>query len=321
MKKRFILGISFTLIALLLTSCSAASNGNKKTLPANNEQQSSKKETRLYKHAMGETEIPVKPERVITLQYASQMISVGLKPIGAVDYLLDNQFPDFNGIESIGSREAINYEKMLAMEPDLIIAGDLEQDVYDKLSKIAPTVVVPWMAHDLFGHVEIMGDILNRQEEAKSWKAEFDKKIAAAREKIIGAIGEDKTVAIYRVDPKEFSVYGVRNIGFTLYKALGLHPPASVQKELDKNPDLWGIQISLEVLPQYDADYVFVTTLGTEETEQEFNRIKNSSLWKNLSSVKNNRVYSIDMDTWLGYTPHNVEVQLDEATKLLQEAK
>jgi len=324
LKKNFFVVCSLILIVLMLAACNTSNKDSQespKSSSNSQEQNGAEKQTRLYKHAMGESEIPVKPERVITLQYASQMISVGLKPIGAVDYLLDDNFSDFEGIESIGSREAFNYEKILDLQPDLIIAGDLDQETYDKLSQITPTVVVPWMEHDLYGHVEIIGDILNRQVEAKAWKDGFDKKVAAAREKIVGSIGEDKTFAIYRIDPGEFSVYGVRNIGFVLYKALGLKPPAIVQEEIEKDEDLWGLIISLEELPKYDADYVFITTLGTKETDQEYKEIQEMGLWKNLSSVKNKRMYPIDMDIWLGYTPHNVEVQLEEAVKLLEQVK
>ncbi|WP_237179195.1 ABC transporter substrate-binding protein [Paenibacillus sp. MMS18-CY102] len=247
------------------------------------------------------------------------MISVGLKPIGALDYLLDTPDPAFKGIENVGTGEAINYEKILELQPDLIIAADLEKDAYDKLAKIAPTVVVPWMVYDVFGHVKEMGEILNRQAEAEAWKTQFDAKIQAAKEQIIGKIGEGKTFAIYRVDPKEFYVYGVRNIGFTLYKALGLQSPPLVQKEIDKDPNFWATPISLEVLPDYAADYVFLIKLDGEEAADRFEEIKQSKLWQNLPAVKNNHVYEITMDKWLGYTPHDIEVQLQDAVRLLTE--
>ncbi|GGG65141.1 iron(3+)-hydroxamate-binding protein YxeB [Paenibacillus radicis (ex Gao et al. 2016)] len=320
--KRYLLTISLLLLALTLAACgntgkdsSSGSNAPKETEAPQTE--TAAPATRVYKHFYGETSIPVKPEKVVTLQYASQMISVGLKPIGAASHLLETTDPAFQGIEDIGPPDDINFEKILSLQPELIIAGDVEQDVYDKLSKIAPTVVIPWMDYDVFGHVQVIGDILNRQDEAAAWKTAFDEKLAAAKAKIADKVADGQTVAIYRVDPKEFYVYGVRNIGFTLYKALGLQPPAIVQKEIDKDPNLWGIPISLEMLPDYDADYVFVTLLDGEETSKRFETIQAGSLWKNLKAVKNNHVYKISMDTWLGYTPHDIEVQLNDAVNLL----
>ncbi|MBO7746260.1 ABC transporter substrate-binding protein [Paenibacillus sp. MWE-103] len=322
------------LLVLLLAACGNANNapenaaapaGEETSAPANETSASDGGEAsgegasakRVFKHALGETVIPAHPERVVTLQYVSQMLSVGVKPIGALDYLLDGQDPAFQGIEEVGSSESVNYEKILSLKPDLIIAADLEQADYDKLSKIAPTVSVPWMGYDVFGHVKVVGDILNRQKEAAAWQAGFDEKIKAAKEQIAGAIGADKTVAIYRIDPKEFYVYGVRNIGFTLYKALDLKRPALVQQEIDKDPNLWAIPISLELLPDYGADYAFVTLLPGEDAEKRFEEIKSSALWKNIPAVKNGHVFQISMDTWLGYTPHDIETQLQEAVKLL----
>ncbi|MGG1660045.1 ABC transporter substrate-binding protein [Brevibacillus sp. NRS-1366] len=316
MRKNVLINLGILLLSLTLAACGSA--GTNSASPANVQASSENKaDIRTYKHTFGETQIPVKPEKVVTLQYASQMLSVGVKPIGAASHLLENTGAEFQGIEDVGSLEAINYEKILSLAPDLIIAGDIDQDVYDKLSKIAPTVAVPWMDYDLFGHVKVIGEILNRQQEAVAWQAKFDEEIRAAKEKIIGKIGAGKTVAIYRVDAKEFYVYGARNMGFTLYKALGLTPPPAIQKEIEKDPSFWAAPISLEVLPDYAADYVFVTLFQQEEAKSRFNEIRSSALWKSLPAVINNHVYEINMDTWLGYTPHDIELQMQEAVKLL----
>jgi len=332
LSRKIWMSISLIVLVLLAVACGKAENksdpaptGGKENVSATNGQaanteqlQNSTGEVRKYKHMFGETEIPVKPERVVTLQYASQMMSVGLKPIGASSHLLETDDPAFKDIEEIGSAE-INYEKILALQPELIIAADVEQDVYDKLSKIAPTVVVPWMEHDVFGHVKEIGEILNRQAEAAAWQQQFDAKIQEAKEKIVGKIGQDKTVAIYRIDPKQIYVYGVRNVGFTFYRALDLPRPDIVQKEIDKDPNLWALPVSLEVLPDYAADYVFVMLLDGEEAKESFDEIKKSAIWKNIPAVKQNHVFNISMDTWLGYTPHDIDVQLDEAVRLLTE--
>ncbi|WP_028560162.1 ABC transporter substrate-binding protein [Paenibacillus pinihumi] len=108
--------------------------------------------------------------------------------------------------------------------------------------------------------------------------------------------------------------------GFTLYKALELPQPARIQEEVKKDPNLWAVPISLEVLPDYDADYVFVTLLNEDGTGERYDEIKASSIWKDLTAVKNNHVFEINMDTWLGYTPHDIEKQLKEAVDILTEA-
>lgn len=330
MRHSLLVFFSILLFSFSLAACGASGlpsgstpTGNTEATPSANDKAAAdtKTVTRTYKHALGETEIPVKPERVVTLQYASQMLMVGLKPIGAASHLLENAGPDFQGIEDVGAPDAINYEKIISLQPDLIIADDIDQDIYDKLSKIAPIVTVPWMDYDMYGHVKVMGDILNRQQEAAAWQTAFDAKLKAAKEQIFDKIGNGKTVAIYRIDPKQFYVYGARNMGFTFYKALGLIPPPAIQKELDKDPNFWAAPISMEVLPEYTADYVFVSLLPGEETASRFNEIKSSAICKNLTAVKNNHVYEINMDTWLGYTPHDIEKQLQEAVQLMTQVQ
>ena len=112
LKKQLFICLSIIFVMLALAACGTEdaktdAAGDKESTASSTEQAATdatdQSTTRLYKHAMGETEIPAKPERVVTLQYASQMISVGLKPIGALDYLLDTPDPAFEGIEDVAA--------------------------------------------------------------------------------------------------------------------------------------------------------------------------------------------------------------------------
>lgn len=318
MKTKMLTLCCVLLFAMVLAGCGAkGENGaaepaaNSKSAEVEQTKESEGSKTRLYKHAMGEANIPVKAEKVVTLQYLSQMMSVGVKPIGATTYLFDGMGDLVKGIEDVGN-EKINYEKILELNPELIIAGDVDKEAYSKLSQIAPTVVIPWMDHDVYGHVQTIGDILGRQKEAEDWKTAFNAKVEDAKKQIFAKIGEGRTAAIYNIRPKEFYVYGVRNFGFTIYKALGLTPPAPIQKEIEKDPNFWAVPISLEVMPDYAADYIFVTSFADDDSKKHLADIKNSALWKNLPAVKNNHVYELDMDKWFGYTPHDIEFQLQD---------
>ncbi|MET3291637.1 UNVERIFIED_CONTAM: iron complex transport system substrate-binding protein [Brevibacillus sp. OAP136] len=323
MRKSMLACLCMLLLAFSLAGCgnsggagtgtdSAASGSAETSKPAD------AAASRTYKHSMGETQIPAHPEKVVTLQYVSQMMAVGIKPIGAPGYLLEDMGDKVKGIENIGNSEKVNYEKIIALQPDLIIAGDADQDMYDKLSKIAPTVAIPWMDYDMPGHVKVIGDILNRQKEAEAWQKGFDEKVKATEEQIKSLVPAGKTVAIYNVRPKELYVYGVRNFGYTIYKALNLTPPAAVQKEIDKDPNFWATSISLEKLPEFAADYVFVSTFQDDDSKKHLEDIQKSALWKNLPAVKENHVYVLNFDRWFGYTPDDVEYQLQDMVNMLK---
>lgn len=99
-------------------------------------------------HAMGKTEIPGKPERVIVLtnEGIEALLAVGVKPVGAVkaftgDPWYDHLKDQLKGVEVVGTEQEVNVEKIAALKPDLIIGNKIRQEaIYDKLNKIAPTV-------------------------------------------------------------------------------------------------------------------------------------------------------------------------------------
>lgn len=79
--------------------------------------------TRIYKSLSGDVEIPAEPKRIVTDMYVSDLLALGVKPVGAVQYYLENPFyaDQVAGIESIGDRAAVSMEKVVALNPDLII--------------------------------------------------------------------------------------------------------------------------------------------------------------------------------------------------------
>ncbi|MCY9516767.1 TroA family protein [Paenibacillus apiarius] len=67
-----------------------------------------------------------------------------MKPIGTPEKNLKNPyyFNKLEGVENIGEYEAISLEKIVALQPDLIVTGN--ETAYDSFSKIAPTILVPF---------------------------------------------------------------------------------------------------------------------------------------------------------------------------------
>ncbi|WP_431809576.1 hypothetical protein [Brevibacillus agri] len=77
----------------------------------------------------------------------------------------------------------------------------------------------------------------------------------------------------------------------------------------------------MKLLSEHAADHIFLMVFPGEDVAQYLQELENSSLWKNLSAVKNKHVYVVDMDRWLGYDPILIEKQLDEAVAYLSESK
>lgn len=127
-KKYFFLIISLSL--LLLMWCSDDNNHDLVD------------KTRFIYHAMGKTKVPINPKRVVTLtnEATEAIMILGIKPVGIVksDISVNSL-----GIEEVGLENKVDIDKISFLQPDLIIGSkNLHEDIYEKLSFLAPTIFV-----------------------------------------------------------------------------------------------------------------------------------------------------------------------------------
>jgi iron complex transport system substrate-binding protein len=272
-------------------------------------------ETRMYEHLKGKTEIPAKPQRVVSLFHLGELIALGVKPVGATTFILQNPFiSDVSDITDVGVPPDL--EKMLALEPDLIVTtaafAEATEGGYEALSQIAPTIVVE-QHNDPIKDVEMFGDILGKQEEAKQWNEEFTEKIAEYKEKISPYVGADETFSILNVRSEAIFVYGDSNMGGNIiYKYLGLKPTAKVESDVI-NGETW--EISSEVIPEFIGDRLFLAV--NEGAEENLKKVE--KLIQSTPAGQNGKVYSIDFDEFLPSDPIAVDKQLDIIADLLME--
>ncbi len=304
---------------LLLNACQSGSNtGTPASLPATTDTatHNTAVETRIYEHLKGQTEIPVKPQRVVSLFHLGELMALGVKPVGATTFILKNPLlSDTSDIADVGVPP--NAEKILTLEPDLIVTtapfAEAFEGGYEALSKIAPTIVVE-QYNDPIKDVEMFGDILGKQEEARQWNEGFATKIAEYKEKISPFIGVDETFSILNVRPGAFYIYGDTNMGGNIiYKYLGLKPTEKVETDVIKG-ETW--DISAEVIPDFIGDRLFLAV--NEGAEKEMKEVE--KLIQKTPAGKTERIYSIDFDKFLPSDPISVEQQLDIIVNLLVES-
>lgn len=301
---------------LLLSACQASSNTgttDSQPAPANTAKDNAAVETRIYEHLKGKTEIPVKPQRVISLFHLGELMALGVKPVGSTTYILNNPLlSDISDIADVGVPPDV--EKILSLEPDLIVTtgpfAEVVEGGYEALNRIAPTIVVE-QHNDPVKDVEMFGDILGKQEEAQQWNEAFATKIAEYREKISPFIGADETFSILNVRRGAFYVYGDTNMGGNIiYKYLGLKSNEKVKTDVI-NGETW--EISAEVIPDFIGDRLFLAVNeGAEGDMKEVER-----LIQNSPAGKAGRIYNIDFDQFLPSDPISVEQQLDTIVNLL----
>lgn len=99
----------------------------------------------------------------------------------------------------------------------------------------------------------------------------------------------------------------------TIYQMLQL-PPTKQALEMEEGFE----NVSLEVLPEYLGDHVFVYVNSKEDADEIFN----SAIWKGTQAVKNGQVYMYGEfgDEFVMEDPYSLELQLEKITNLLLES-
>lgn len=272
---------------------------------------------RSFETSKGAVEIPVKPQRIVTDYYGGELLSVGANVIGVEPSAFDNPFlkEQLKGVADVGA--PINVEKVLELQPDLIVV--MYDESYEALSKIAPTLYLPYgTASDIYESVRLFGDIVGDKEKAEQFIAAYDQKAAAGREKLKGIVDENTTVGIFELTDKgEIWMFGENSgrAGQAVYNALGLKMPDSIRKQVDANGGFF--QLSREVLPEYAADYMFMTVYDPEKKGEAIKQLKDLAVWQGLEAVKNNTYFENDFDTFYRYDPIAISGQIDLIVDML----
>jgi len=274
-------------------------------------------EYRLVRHAAGETQVPLNPQRVVALQSSivDSVVALGVMPVAATldegpeEGFVPELAEKIETVPDVGWYNEPNLEAVVAADPDLIISWRYEGEgpSYEQLSKIAPTVVLEFPWADYRQELLDIGAVLGLEEEAEARLAEFDALLQEARAQLDEAIG-DETVAFLRLRENGLVLYGgFSPAGKLLYDDLGLRSPALVPTES------FSETLSLEVLPQLEADRLFIT----EEDAERVSAVQGSTLWQSIPAVREGNVYPVKVSYWIGSGVINQTHLVNEVVRLL----
>ncbi|MFK3895607.1 iron-hydroxamate ABC transporter substrate-binding protein [Bacillus subtilis] len=306
------LGAAF--FALLLIAALAACGNNSESKGSASDSKGA--ETFTYKAENGNVKIPEHPKRVVVMAdgYYGYFKTLGINVVGAPENVFKNPYykGKTDGVENIGDGTSV--EKVIDLNPDLIIVWTTQGADIKKLEKIAPTVAVKYDKLDNIEQLKEFAKMTGTEDKAEKWLAEWDKKVAAAKTKIKKAVG-DKTISIMQTNGKDIYVFGkdFGRGGSIIYKDLGLQATKlTKEKAIDQGPGY--TSISLEKLPDFAGDYIFA---GPWQSGGDDGGVFESSIWKNLNAVKNGHVYKMDPIGFYFSDPISLEGQLEYITESL----
>ena len=250
----------------------------------------------------GPVTAPTDPQRVVALGWgdAETALALGVQPVGAADWLAfggEGVGPWAEGMydeppEILGTLE-LSYEEVAALEPDLILdvksAGD--QQRYDQLSKIAPTIGVPEGADNYTTGVELqvtmIGQALGVPDQAEQLLAEADEQFAKAAAEHPEFAGKTVTAAAY--SGNGWGAYVAETDRVQFLERLGMqNNPAVDATETEE----FSVPIAAENLDLLDADLLVVSPIGTTAKEIRANRV-----FQQVPAVKDGRYVILDDPT------------------------
>ncbi|WP_020617871.1 ABC transporter substrate-binding protein [Paenibacillus daejeonensis] len=335
---RFRIGmlLGVAVLLLLLSACGGGNESASGTAEQNNnssrnvdtsggtpdtqtEEQSS---TKLVTDDLGrEVEVPTAPERIVAGEFASELLELGITPVGAGDNSFKIVYTQdaMAGVTPIG--DPPNLEVLLELEPDLVIAPTVFQEIYpeqmEQVDKIAPIYYLSFDQDPIYGIFTKLAGVVGKEGEAQSWIEAYEAEAAAAQEQIHSALG-DETVSIFRVEKGRLRIYLNRNFaGYMLRSGLQAPAPELVAAEIEKNPFGSAVEISLEMLPDYAGDHLLLIVRSEGDDQDAFAEIEQLELWKNLPAVKNGNVHRLETDKYYGSDIVTIRETMKETAAML----
>jgi iron complex transport system substrate-binding protein len=305
--------------ALLLARCGSDGESSGETSGA----------TRTVRHALGETQVPARPERTVALVTATELdglLTLGLDLVAAAadthdsdgrlvwPAYLEERFPDrLEEVEMLPRlTQEISLERVAGLQPDLIVGTALDlEEVYDELSQIAPTVGIeedwkqPWQ-----GVLRDLSGVFAERERADRIISDFDRRVEDLAGRYREVTGGLTYTAMYSFaeSRSEFYLPGTPHADEVLEK-LGMQRPPEQEREMGENGDAF---LSLERLDLVDTDVVLIYEYPGEEAQAEIDKLKANPLFRRLRAVENGLVFEVNPYFWLFAGPTAMNSMLDD---------
>lgn len=311
------------LLAVVLSTLGAACGaGDRGDAPA----AGGERRTRTIVHAAGTTEVPVDPQRIVTLQDQNALLpllELGVKPVASAGLVAADGTTTFRrtegfdtgGIQFLGAYGEPNLEAIAAARPDLIVSDEYGgEGVYDELSRIAPTVFVQVFDRPLTDALGDFAEVVGEEQRAEQLLADYQARIDRFRAALGGDLDRTTVSLLSTGDPGRF--YRADAGGqaqYTVMRDLGLPRPAP-QRE-GAAPD--DAEYGLERLAEHDADAVLVNDFGGESPEPGVAALVGSPLYANLAATRAGQSHVIDGTRSVGSAWARMGLFLDELERVL----
>jgi iron complex transport system substrate-binding protein len=234
-----------------------------------------------------------KPERVvvITTSLLNLYYAVDGKAIGRVATKTDILPPEAERLPVVGRIGLINLEKLVALQPDLVIAmqGTSEKLIPALSSNRLPVIFLRLKTYeDIRQKIKLFSAIAGTQKQvAGRLKALADR----IRKITMKLPARSKKIVILHATAKSVTVELENSLTGSIAKMLRLKNIAAGRKRIKGDPDV--TPYSLERLVLSDPDLILITTMGRiNKIERRLGAdVETNPAWSNLRAVRDRQVY------------------------------
>ena len=252
-------------------------------------------------HDFGTTELKKAPKRIVILDnlYGEILDPLDITPVGATtgqadsqefSTLFKKQYKDAKVI-SVGWQGNPDLDKIAELKPDLILMTGEQEDLYDELSEIAPTVGYQINTDENWDYHETslkVAEIFDKRDEMKKDLDRVDAREAVFAENVKAKFGNQKLMYL-RVTDNDIRYYAYGHFGY-------LYDTYHFNRAETFNPDDMFQVIDPDKLKDINPDLLIVQADSQELLE---NKLKNNPVWSSLKAVQNNKVIYADYSTYM----------------------
>ena len=310
--KKWMIYLVVAIMAMVIAGCGSQANNEPATepagtgaaqaeseQPAENEAAADAPSEIIVTHALGETTVPVNPEKVVVFDFGvlDSLDQLGVEVTGVPQSNIPPYLAKYEdaAYENVGSLKEPDFEKISAIDPDLIIISGRQSDAYEELNKLGPTIFLGVDASDYMGSFEsnarTLGEIFDKSAEVEEELTRVEGAIDQLHEQVTAS---SANALIVLANEGSISAYGAGSRFGIIHDVFGFVP---VDDQIEVSTH--GMSVSFEYIVEKNPDYLFVIDRGAAVGgESAAKAVIENDLVKRTAAYENGNIIYLDPNYW-----------------------
>jgi iron complex transport system substrate-binding protein len=284
--KSLFLAMIFVMVSFGLIACSNDEESKEETQVS--EEENTSFPVTVTDDSGQEVVIEKAPERIITvIPSATEIIfalGLGDKVVGVTE---NDNFPEeVKDIEKVGAFE-LNIEKIVSLEPDLVVADVLNGEVVNQLRDNGVNVLVlgAESIDETYEDILLAGKATGTEEKAQEIVDSMKKEQQEIAD-IVSQIPEEERKSVWiEIGDELFTAAG----GTFLNELVELAGGKNIMADQEGWP-----QVSEEEVLEKNPDVIFITYASYVENAVE--KVKERAAWQDIQAIKEDQIFALDSD-------------------------